>query len=62
MFGNPSLARAVTTARTILAAGRIQPRQAYDVIKRIIEESEAKKVEKAIKEFTGTLEVLDRLM
>ena len=52
----------VTTARTILAAGRIHPRQAYDVIKRIIEESEARKAEKALKEFTGTLEVLDRLM
>ena len=52
----------VTTARTMLTAGKIQPRQAFDIVKRMIEECEAKKAEKALKEFTGTLEILEKLM
>jgi hypothetical protein len=55
---NPDI---VTTARTILVAGRIQPRHAIEEVRRIIKESEAKKAERAVREFTGTLGILEKL-
>lgn len=51
----------VTTARTMFIAGRIPPRQAIEKVRRIIEESEAKKAQRAVKEFKATLTVLEKL-
>lgn len=51
----------VTTARTMLRAGQIEPAQAVKRVDRIIAEAKKMKAELAVKDFSGTLDILKEI-